>query len=99
VWFAHRFWNGGTSKYPSGPPVKPGSYEYMTIIHEVGHALGLKHSFEAGEGDTVMPAQYDHYQWTVMAYNARQGNPDVWAEFHPTTLMYLDLVAMQKMYG
>jgi serralysin len=93
VWFAYGYWN------PSGEAVRPGTYEYMTIIHEVGHALGLKHSFESGASGVRLPAQQDHYQWTVMAYNARQGNAEVWAEFHPTTLMYLDLVALQKMYG
>ena len=99
VWFAFRVWNPGTTRYPSGPPVREGSYEYMTIIHEVGHALGLKHPFESGASGTRLPAQYDHYQWTVMAYNARQGDSQVWAEFHPTTFMYLDLVALQKLYG
>jgi serralysin len=94
VWFSNRYWN------PGGDPVTRGSYEYMTIIHEVGHALGLKHSFERGSSGVRLPAQYDNYLWTVMSYTARAGaGQDVWALFHPTTLMYLDLVALQKMYG
>jgi hypothetical protein len=100
VWFSHRYWNWGTTEYPGGPPVKPGSYEYMTIIHEVGHALGLKHPFERGESGVRLPPEHDNYLWTVMSYSAYAGaGDDVWASFYPTTLMYLDLVALEKMYG
>jgi hypothetical protein len=100
VWFSHRYWNPGTPQDPGGPPVEPGSYEYMTIIHEVGHALGLKHSFERGESGVRLPPESDNYLWTVMSYSAyADAGPDVWANFYPTTLMYLDLVALEKIYG
>jgi Ca2+-binding RTX toxin-like protein len=94
VWFAHGGWN------PTGAAVTPGSYEYMTIIHEVGHALGLKHSFDTGESGVALPPEYDHYQWSLMSYSAHEGaGLNVWADFYPTTMMYLDLVALEKMYG
>jgi hypothetical protein len=100
VWFSHRYWNPGTDEDPGGPPVKAGSYEYMTIIHEVGHALGLKHPFERGESGVRLPPENDNYLWTVMSYSAYEGaGGNVWANFYPTTLMYLDLVALEKVYG
>ena len=94
VWFSRNYWN------TSDATPKAGSYEYMTILHEIGHALGLKHSFEAGRSGTVLGPSHDHYQWTIMSYTAREGaSEDVWADFNPTTLMYLDLVALEKLYG
>ena len=94
VWFSQRWWN------PGGGGVAKGSYDYLTILHEIGHALGLKHSFESGGSGVALSPAYDHYQWTVMSYTAHRGAGDnVWAEFNPTTLMYLDLVALETLYG
>jgi serralysin len=85
---------------PNGTPIEPGSYEYMTIVHEVGHALGLKHPFESGESGVTLPPGLDNYVWTVMSYSAYAGAPQsVGADFYPTTLMYLDLLALEDLYG
>jgi hypothetical protein len=40
-------------------------YEYMTIAHELGHALGLEHPFE---GDNILSYEYDDTNHTVMSY-------------------------------
>ena len=86
-------------QYP-GNVVSPGSYEYLTIIHEIGHALGLRHPFDEGFDLEVLPPELDNYLWTVMSYTAREGaEPWVGADFYPTTLMYLDLVALETLYG
>ena len=80
-----------------GGAVRPGSYEFMTLLHEIGHALGLKHSFSGG---AILPDQTDNYLYTVMSYSAKAGVPEwVGADFYPTTLMYLDLVALERLYG
>lgn len=77
--------------------LKKGSYDYLTILHEVGHSLGLKHSFEGN----AMPSNLDNFFNTVMSYTASpwSGYQDNYASFYPTTPMYYDLLAMQRIYG
>jgi serralysin len=78
-----------------------GSHEHMTVTHEIGHALGLKHSFETGGPSTpgtIDPA-LDSRSYTVMSYSAQAGNSDTYFTYEPTTPMVLDILAMQHMYG
>jgi Ca2+-binding RTX toxin-like protein len=70
-----------------------GSYDYLTFVHEIGHALGLKHPFSIGIGNfNTLPYALDDVRYTVMSYN------DGYA-FQPTTPMMLDIAAMQTIYG
>ena len=85
-----------------------GGSGYGTLLHEVGHALGLKHPFE---GPTVLAPQLDNAAHTVMAYSPApnsvilsvQGTQasyswsTTWLE--PSTLMLLDIEALQHLYG
>ena len=43
-----------------------GSAVWATLIHELGHAFGLKHPFE---GTHRAPAETDNYHYTIMSYN------------------------------
>jgi serralysin len=73
-----------------------GSYEFETVIHELGHALGLKHPFEM---KPILPRSQD-YQWnTVMSYSTRPGHQNWFLDYYPTTPMALDIQAMQYLYG
>lgn len=74
----------------------PGSYGYSTLIHEIGHALGLKHPFE---GAMMLPAQQESYAYSLMSYTAYAGSARSWVDFEPTTPMLYDLLAIQSMYG
>jgi hypothetical protein len=93
-------WFSGAWTQPGDGVIQPGSYEYMTIVHEVGHALGLRHPFDQDDGLPYLPPELDNYLWTAMSYSAYAGADQYdYADFYPTTLMYLDLVALEEMYG
>ncbi|MBV5344652.1 MAG: M10 family metallopeptidase C-terminal domain-containing protein, partial [Rhodoferax sp.] len=73
-------------------------YSALTLIHELGHALGLKHPFAGadavglpGEGP-FLPASEDNTTWTVESYNSNL------AQYH-LTFSPLDIAALQYLYG
>lgn len=79
--------------------LSPGEYGYLTLIHEIGHALGLKHpgNYDAGGGGAsppFLPLALDNEKFTVMSY---LDNPD--NTIHQSTPALLDIAAVQYLYG
>jgi serralysin len=87
----------------------PSSKNYESLLHETGHALGFKHTFQ---GSPVLPPAMDTEQYSVMSYTPGANSlyfkvtssPDgakhgQFIQVHPDTPMLLDIQAMQYLYG
>ena len=92
-------------------PANPGSEGYVTLLHEIGHALGLKHPFEAGPGGYTLGTALDTEAYTVMSYSVAprttiyeiSGDAQSYSytllNLSPTSLMSYDIAALQYLYG
>ena len=87
-----------------------GSFQYAAgLLHETGHALGLKHGHATqpwSQDNSVtrpaLPGAEDSQEFSIMTYRAYVGDPLTGAsgrEEYPWTYMMNDYAALQHLYG
>ncbi|EFH12438.1 M10 family metallopeptidase [Pseudoroseomonas cervicalis] len=101
------------SREPGGRLDQGGS-AFQTLIHEIGHGLGLAHPHDDGGGSTVFPGVEDSWEtgefdlnqgvWTMMSYvrgwATGPDGPPVLPEYgHSMTPMAFDIAVLQARYG
>lgn len=94
VWFS----NGQDYRTPT-----LGTYAFKTVLHELGHSLGLKHGHETG-GYGAITAAHDAMEYSIMTYRSYAGQTlgggytNGYGSYAQTLMMF-DIAALQKMYG
>ncbi len=80
-----------------------GNYAYFTLMHELGHALGLKHGHEAGRYGKL-PTTLNGMPYSVMTYASYVGQrslsnyQNAWDSYAQTPMLQ-DIKALQALYG
>ncbi len=91
----------------SGGALAKGQFGFRMFMHEVGHAMGMKHPFE---GASTLPVNEDSANASIMSYNGSDAAAPAggWAGGNtasrfgpnaPQTLQIYDIAAIQQVYG
>ena len=73
--------------YSQTKNVTEGTYGFMILAHEIGHAMGLSHPFDS---TPYLPGSEDSSRYTIMSYT--------WP-FYSESYMLYDIATLQAKYG
>ena len=91
-------WYGNVRDYPT---LKAG-YAFDTVMHEIGHTLGLKHGQDDDGTHGTLPAAHNSTEWSIMDYHSYIGADSFYRNVDGSgnqTYMIDDIAALQYMYG
>jgi serralysin len=81
-----------------------GSYGFATVLHEIGHAIGLKHPHDVVGDYNALPMDWDSIEFSIMSYRSHVGasssgsyTNETWG--HAQGPMIYDILTLQYMYG
>ncbi len=94
-----------SSAYSENANPSFGNSSFLTIVHELGHALGLKHPFDKvdelvnSKNWATLPNVLDNEAWTSMSYTNPQEQGEAWFEEGKSYYSPFDLLALNYLYG
>ncbi|MBW6396966.1 DUF4114 domain-containing protein [Roseomonas sp. HJA6] len=94
-------WLGGNGNPPTATYF--GTDHFNTIMHEMGHAFGLKHGHDPSLSGALSDDRNDN-EFAVMTYASyfgadTEGATEAWVGSAPQSYMMYDIAALQAYYG